>query len=571
VLQGGGIRTVCELFESDAHFMNREITPGEITNAAALPPQVAGAVLHLGSSVPANAAAQTQQFRSQVGHISRQSGIFFGGTVFSIGTAYIFKVYLARVLGAHDLGVYALGMTLVGFLGIFNGMGLPQSAVRFVASYAAANKFRQLHALLWRGATLLLAVNALFAVIFLALGRWIAIRFYHAPVLVPYLPWFALTMVTGAVAYFYGKVLAGYRELGRRTLITNFVGSPLMMLLTVLLISRGLGLQGYLMAQIFSGAVVCLLLLYVVRELTPTAARFSANRGARLEREVWSFSAAMLGIGLMEFLMVQVDKVALGFYRGAREVGIYSVAAAVVAYVPLALSSVNQIFSPTISDLHTRGERALLGRLFQSLTKWVVGLTLPLACVIIVFARPLMRIFGPDFEAGWPILIIGTLGQLVNCGVGSVGYLLLMSGNEKRLIKVQAVMAAVMVVLSAALVPIWGIVGAAVAAAITNVGMNAWNLLQVRLALGLSPYNRSYFHVLPPAAAAIGVTLLLKKNSALFGHDWVAVGVAIFLAYMVFGAIVLVFGLNEDDRLIANAIWLRVRGAVGRGPSEVAP
>jgi O-antigen/teichoic acid export membrane protein len=188
-----------------------------------------------------------------------------------------------------------------------------------------------------------------------------------------------------------------------------------------------------------------------------------------------------------------------------------------------------------------------------------------------VFARPLMRIFGPDFEAGWPILIIGTLGQLVNCGVGSVGYLLLMSGNEKRLIKVQAVMAAVMVVLSAALVPIWGIVGAAVAAAITNVGMNAWNLLQVRLALGLSPYNRSYFHVLPPAAAAIGVTLLLKKNSALFGHDWVAVGVAIFLAYMVFGAIVLVFGLNEDDRLIANAIWLRVRGAVGRGPSEVAP
>ena len=47
-----------------------------------------------------------------------------------------------------------------------------------------------------------------------------------------------------------------------------------------------------------------------------------------------------------------------------------------------------------------------------------IALTVPLACVIVVFARPLMRIFGPDFEVGWPILIIGTVGQLVNCGVG---------------------------------------------------------------------------------------------------------------------------------------------------------
>jgi O-antigen/teichoic acid export membrane protein len=564
--------------------MNGEIMNGDAVNGEVVTreiPNLSASELVDGNSLPEadlaeSAAKQTQQFRSQVGHISRQSGIFFLGTLFSVATAYIFKVYLARVLGAHDLGIYALGMTLVGFLSIFNGLGLPQSAVRYVASYVAARKFSQLHALLWRGAGMLIAVNALFAVIFLAFGRWFAIRFYHSSDLASYLPWFALTMVTGAITFFYGKVLAGYRDLGRRTVIANFIGSPLMMLLTVLLVARGFGLRGYLMAQIFSAAVVCLLLLWAVRQLTPAAARFSAIhfsaiRGVGLEREVWSFSSAMLGIGLMEFLMLQVDKVALGFYRGPREVGIYSIAAAVVAYVPLALSSVNQIFSPTISDLHTRGEYVLLGRLFQSITKWVIGLTLPLACTIIVFARPLMRIFGPDFEAGWPILVIGTLGQLVNCGVGSVGFLLLMSGNERRLIKVQTVMATVMVVLSAALVPLWGIVGAAVAAAITNVGVNGWNMLEVRKSLGLSAYNRSYAHLLLPAAAMLGVTLALKKVSAFFGYDWLAAGVAGFVAYAVFGAIVLMFGLDADDRMIADAIWSRVRGALGIGRSEAAP
>src|ERR1022692_738726 len=34
---------------------------------------------------------------------------------------------------------------------------------------------------------------------------------------------------------------------------------------------------------------------------------------------------------------------------------------------------------------------------------------------------------GRDFEAGWSVLVIGTLGELIDCGVGSVGFLLLMS------------------------------------------------------------------------------------------------------------------------------------------------
>jgi O-antigen/teichoic acid export membrane protein len=512
-------------------------------------------------NAPPDDAAATQRFRSQVGHISRQSGVFFAGTIFTATFGYVFKVYLARVLGAEALGLYALGMTLIGFIGIFNTLGLPGAAVRFVASYQAAGKLKELHALLWRGAGLLLAANVALAAVLLTFGRTVAVRFYHSPALVPYLPLFALIMLFAVISGFYGKVLAGYRDLKLRTLIVNFVGSPLSMILAVLLIWMGMGLRGYLIAQILSAPVVCLLLLLAVRHFTPEGARFSALPGAYPGRELWSFSAAMWGVGFLEFVMAQVDKIALGFYRNAREVGIYSVAAALVVYVPLILSSVNQIFAPTIADLHTRKDHALLARLFQSLTKWVVGLTLPLALVIIVFARPLMRIFGHEFEVGWPVLIIGAVGQLVNCGVGSVGYLLLMSGNERRLVKVQSAMAAVMVVLSAALVPRLGIVGAALAAAITNVGINLWNLREVRQALGLTPYNRGYFRLLPATLATLAVILWLQRRSDVFRHDWLAVGSALGLAYSVFAGMIFLVGLDADDRVIATAIWSRIRAA----------
>ena len=64
--------------------------------------------------------------------------------------AYLFKIYLARVLGAEALGIYALGMTIVGLLGIFNALGLPYSAVRFVAAYSATGKLDLLRGFLGR-------------------------------------------------------------------------------------------------------------------------------------------------------------------------------------------------------------------------------------------------------------------------------------------------------------------------------------------------------------------------------------------------------------------------------------
>jgi O-antigen/teichoic acid export membrane protein len=503
-------------------------------------------------------------FQTEMGRISRQSGIVFAGTIFSVLLGYAFKVYLARVLGAQALGIYALGMTIISFLGIVNVLGLPESAVRFVALYAASKRIDELRSLLWNSSWILLATNFFFAVVLLKIGPWVATHFYHSPQLVQYLPWFALIMITGALNSFFSKVLAGYKEVGRRTMITRFVSSPLTMAAAVLLIALGGGLRGYLVAQIIGAVVVMALLISLVWRLTPVAARSFDIKKLWIEREVWSFSAAMIGVGLMEFFMGQADRVALGFYRGAHEVGIYAVAAAVVAYEPIILQSVNQIFSPVIADIHTRGEHALLGRLFQTLTKWMLGLTFPLAMVIVIYAQPIMRIFGQDFEAGWPILVIGTFGQLVNCGVGSVGFMLLMSGNQRRLVRVQAVMALVMVVLSVELVPRWGALGAIVAAAVTNAGTNTWNLVEVRKALKLSPYNRSYLKLLPSIGSALLVTLLVSRASNFMPRDWVRIVVALVLAYAAFAAVTIAMGLDADDRLITNAVWARVRAAFGR-------
>jgi O-antigen/teichoic acid export membrane protein len=490
--------------------------------------------------------------------------VFFAGTLFTAAAGYLFKIYVARVLGAEALGIYALGMTIVGFLGIFNGMGLPQAATRFVAAYSATGQWQRLHVFLRRLSALLLIANCVLAAVVVVAGPWLALHVYHSPALVSYLPLFAALLALGGLSTFCGQILAGYKDVALRTVVTNFIGSPLNILLGVILLSAGWQLRGYLWAQVGAAAIVLILLAVMTWRLTPLPARRVPSAAVGLEREVFWFSAAAFGVSFLGFLLSQSDKILLGVFLNVRQVGIYAVAVTVVGFVSVILQSVNQIFSPTIADLHARGERALLGRLFQTLTKWIIGLTLPMAFVVMIYSKSLMHLFGPAFEAGWTVLIVGTLGQLINIGVGSVGYLLLMSGNQVRLIRVQAIMAVFMVVVTFLLVRPFGIIGVAVASALTNAVTNYMYLREVRAALQLSPYNRTYLRLIVPAMMSLGVTLCIKFLVRQLQPQWVWIGVTLTLSYATFCALSLVFGLDDDDRMIVTAIRGRVQATIGK-------
>ena len=502
-----------------------------------------------------------------MGAISRHSSVFFAGSLFTAAAGYLFKIYVARMLGAEALGVYALGMTIVGFLGVFNGLGLPQAATRFVAAYSATGQWQKLHAFLRRMSTVLVVANVALACMVMLAGPWVAVHVYHSPALVPYLPLFAALLAIGGLTSFCGQILAGYKDVAIRTLVTNFVASPLNIVLGVVLLSAGFALRGYLISQVGTAGAVLVLLIVIAWKMTPAEARRVPAASVALEKEVLLFSTAAFGVSLLEFVLSQTDKVLLGVFLNVREVGIYAIAATMVAYVAIILQSVNQIFAPTIADLHARGERALLGRLFQTLTKWVLGLTLPLALVLMIDARPLMLLFGPAFGAGWAVLIVGTLGQLINAGVGSVGYLLFMSGNQARLIRVQVIMAVFVLVSMLVLVRPFGMIGAAIAAAMTNALSNYLLLRQVRAALGLWPYNRTYLRLMLPAAATVAVTLGIKFLVVQLQPQWLWIGVTLIVSYVTFCGLALVSGLDDDDKMIVNAVRERLRGAVGKSLS----
>jgi O-antigen/teichoic acid export membrane protein len=137
-----------------------------------------------------------------------------------------------------------------------------------------------------------------------------------------------------------------------------------------------------------------------------------------------------------------------------------------------------------------------------------------------------------------------------------------MSGNQNRLVQVQVVMALVMVGLCLWLVPLWGTWGAALAAAITNAASNLWMLFKVKSALRISPYNLSYLKLLPPVLLAFLSVFAMKLFP--LRSESVRIISALMLSYGIFCGAAFLMGLDADDHLIADAVWIRLRGAFGR-------
>jgi O-antigen/teichoic acid export membrane protein len=154
--------------------------------------------------------------------------------------------------------------------------------------------------------------------------------------------------------------------------------------------------------------------------------------------------------------------------------------------------------------------------------------------------------------------MIGAVGQLFNCAVGSVGFLLLMSGNQVQLMKIEAVSAALMVGLNIFLVPRFGIAGAAIAATVTTVATNVWALISVRRILKVFPYNAGYLKLMWPSAFAIAGTLSLARVMGGTHAPWKAAGAGLLFAYIIFVATIFLFGLDQDDHELAKIAWTRV-------------
>ena len=152
-------------------------------------------------------------------------------------------------------------------------------------------------------------------------------------------------------------------------------------------------------------------------------------------------------------------------------------------------------------------------------------------------------------------LRIAAATQLLCTGVGSVNYLLLMSGRQRDTLYNAVPAVFVNLGVSVALIPHWGIAGAALGNAGGMLVANFVGLWQVRKHLGIHPFHAGLTRPLSAGLVVAGVAL---GAQAWWGPGWLALIVGGVGGGVCFLATLTALGLDEGDRLVVDAVKRKV-------------
>ncbi|MFM7718882.1 MAG: polysaccharide biosynthesis C-terminal domain-containing protein [Actinomycetota bacterium] len=489
-----------------------------------------------------------------------------GLVVYVLGT-FGANVLVARAFGGGAAGAVVLGLVTLATQFAFvaaagTRFGMDMAAVREVAIEAGKGGGGRIRGIVDRALAVALLASLAVALPVVAAAPWIAARLSDQPEAAASIRWAAVALPFVAVTFVSLGASRGLKIM-RHTLLVQWIGQPLLWIALMPLAWR--------VERSATAAVAAYAASWVV---TAGGARLLWAREARafgrepaapgeLGRLV-RYGAPRAPAALLSQGLFWVDYfVASAFVaRGdvaADALGVYSSSVRVALAVVLFLTAVSYVFSPFVADLHARGERERLEGLFRSITRWTVAGTIPVLLLMLVVPGPLLRVFGgSEFAGGADALRILLVGQAVNVGVGAAGFVLIMAGHIGWDLVVYALSFVLDLALAVALVPRFGVEGAAIAQSVTVAASNALRLWLVHRFVGIQPYDRSYLRLLPATA---GATLAMVATHAMLADGAWPVDLAVtgLAGLAVYAPLLVATGLLPAERRAA----LRALGRSG--------
>jgi O-antigen/teichoic acid export membrane protein len=157
-------------------------------------------------------------------------------------------------------------------------------------------------------------------------------------------------------------------------------------------------------------------------------------------------------------------------FKDSAETGLYAAGSRIATLITFGINSVNSVLAPTIAALYAKNHKAELQKTLTFAARGVLAYTVPVVLVLLFWGKPILQLFGYEFGAAYPVLLILAIGQVIIAACGSVGFLMTMTGHQRQALQVIAGSAVATIILNLCLIPLFGLLGAAVATVIATAG-----------------------------------------------------------------------------------------------------
>lgn len=413
----------------------------------------------------------------------RMAGLAFIVRVVSAALIFSMHILLARWMGRHDFGIYVYVWTWAILIGGLAPLGIAYSTQRFIPEYIARNDEGLLRGFLFGSRALSFALGSAAAVLGIAtimlLGDRVGDNFRGAFLLgFACLPIFALSGAQDGIARSYN-----WFDIA---LVPGYIAQPLLILGLV-------GAAHY--AGLKTGAVTAMAATVLAFWTTATVQgillqrRLSAHvrKGPR-SYEVRQWFKTALPIFMVDgfyFLLTYTDILVLELFVEPGEIAVYYAATKTLALIAFIYFAVNAAFAHRFSQYHYAGEKEKLENFLSLATRWTFWPSLVAAAVLLSLGHWILMLFGEGFADGYPLMFVLALGLLARAAVGPAERLLNMVGQQRICAIVYGSAFVTNLILCLTLVPMSGLMGAAVSTACAIVLESALLFIVVKRRLGL--------------------------------------------------------------------------------------
>lgn len=436
-------------------------------------------------------------------------------------TSFIVYVIVGRFRGAEQLGRLVLAITLLMFFSRVVMLGLQTLAAREIARDRSKTASYLVH-------TLVIATGASL------IGYAAAFAFVEVLGYPPATSRTILILFLGLGAYSISRVTESILLAWHKASYVAFINVPVNVVQTVVafvLLQRGYSVDAValsIVAAYFAFAIIqAITIARMARPLSPRV-------DLQTMKDMVKMGSTFLGIETLTALSSSISIIFISVFLSETEVGVYAAARQLLVPLNLVASSVGLGLFPTMVQRYRSGVEGLQ-RLTGRVTELMVAVVLPAVAGLALLAGPILEfIYGDDsFEQSVLVLQILAWTGLSGGIVAVFGQALWAVGKEKTTLRIVAINALVLVTAGLLFIPLFGVVGAAIAATVVGAINTAQHYLPVARLFGGFPLAPSLWR--PGLAVfALVVVVFLTGGVPVVPRILLAAGVYVSTLVVVF-------------------------------------
>lgn len=488
-------------------------------------------------------------------NVVKQSGIVFVGKIISLTFGLLFNFVAARFLGAEVYGKFMYIFAFIGFFPLLAMMGLQQGLVYFIPKFSENQEKNKRNSIVTFSILFVFLISFIISLLVFTNSDFIAENLLNKPELSNLIKFMSPLIIFIALIQLSKGAFQGIKRINYFVFNNDILIPVLKILVLLITILFGLKIFSLVLAFYVATIIGAIYLLTGIYKQGLTS-RIGLGELSRY-KELFKFSLPLLLTGYLGLISQKTDIIMIGYYLSEDQVGIYNIAFKIGTLSSFILVAFNTMFAPTISSLYNKSDIGALANMYKVITKWVVAVNLIAFALILLFSEEIMRVFGSEFIMGSTALMFIAVGQVINAGVGSAGFILIMTGNSLYVMYINFITVILNVTLNFFLIPIYGIGGAAFASLISVLLVNMLRLILVYKIHKIHPYDVSFLKLLMTFIISFVIVNLLDNWLSLIWFYQLIVLSVIFI--LMFCLIYYYFGFTKEDNVILNSVIKKIK------------